>query len=181
MKQIFVVEGRHDEQKLKSISSSFECIVTGGSEISTETLELIKQTAKEHQVILFLDPDFPGKQISTKIIEYCGNENLLIASIAKQKAISSNKKKVGIEHATSEDILESLSHSHILNKEEKSLWTINDLIEFNLVNHENASKNRKVLCEELHIPYCNGKSLVKYLNMISYDKESLKEVIKWGK
>ena len=39
--QVIVVEGSHDEQKLKSIYPEIDCIVTNGSEISTETLNLI--------------------------------------------------------------------------------------------------------------------------------------------
>ena len=70
--QVVVVEGKHDEQKIKSIFPDVECIVTGGSSISEETLNLIYQTSLKKEVILFLDPDFPGKQITNKILETKG-------------------------------------------------------------------------------------------------------------
>ena len=50
--QVIVVEGKHDEQKIKSIYPNLECIVTNGSEISKETLNLIYQTSLVRDVII---------------------------------------------------------------------------------------------------------------------------------
>ena len=38
-----------------------------GSEISDETLDLIKELSKNHNIIVFTDPDYPGERIRKKI------------------------------------------------------------------------------------------------------------------
>ncbi|MCK7485875.1 MAG: hypothetical protein MZU97_10240 [Bacillus subtilis] len=55
------MEGTHDKQKLESIYPGVECIVTNGSEIADTTIALIKNAAAVRGVILFLDPDHPGR------------------------------------------------------------------------------------------------------------------------
>ena len=40
---IIVVEGYHDEARIKSVFKDANCIVTNGSEISKETIDLIKE------------------------------------------------------------------------------------------------------------------------------------------
>ncbi|MDY0138440.1 MAG: toprim domain-containing protein [Candidatus Izemoplasmatales bacterium] len=83
--QIIVVEGFHDESRIKSVYPNVECIVTNGSEISEETLSLIYRASLINDVVLFLDPDTPGKKITNKILETKG--------IYKFAYISSEKAK----------------------------------------------------------------------------------------
>ncbi|MFA7076682.1 MAG: toprim domain-containing protein, partial [Candidatus Izemoplasmatales bacterium] len=84
--QVIVVEGYHDEQKIKGIFPEIECIITNGSEISQETLNLIYKTSLIKEVVLFLDPDYPGKRITNRIIETNGNYKF--AYINKEKALN---------------------------------------------------------------------------------------------
>ena len=142
--QVVVVEGKHDEQKIKSIFPDVECIVTGGSSISEETLNLIYQTSLKKEVILFLDPDFPGKQITNKILETKGSYK--IAFINKEKAISKNKRKVGIEHASKEDIIESLEAYFTVNQDVDKI-SLQDLMNRKLINHPDSRIKRNIsLC-----------------------------------
>lgn len=172
--QVIVVEGKHDEQKIKSVYPNVDCIVTNGSEISEETLNLIYQTSLVREVILFMDPDFPGKKITQKILDTKGI--FKIAFINKQLAISKNKKKVGIEHATDADIKNSLSsYFTILENEEHVLNQ--DLIVRGLVNVEGSKKKREKLCKSLNIPVSNGKSLLKYINILNISLERVDEII----
>ena len=46
---IIVVEGTHDEIKVKAAFPNATCIITNGSEISDETIELIKEMSKKHR------------------------------------------------------------------------------------------------------------------------------------
>ena len=64
---IIVVEGTHDEIKVKAAYPNAECVITNGSEISNETIELIKELAKTHRIIIFTDPDSPGERIRSII------------------------------------------------------------------------------------------------------------------
>jgi ribonuclease M5 len=171
---VIVVEGIHDEQKIKSIYPEINCIVTNGSEISNETLNLIYKTSLKSDVILFLDPDFPGKRIMNRIIETKGNYKL--AYINKSKAISKNKTKVGIEHANTEDIKSALANLIDLKKQEEMIKN-KDLQTRKLINSENSANLRKLVCNKLEIPYSNGKSFLKFLNMIGIDIERLDRII----
>ena len=68
MQDIIIVEGVHDEIKIKSVYPTAECIITNGSEISKETIKLIKTLALSHNIIIFTDPDSPGERIR-KIVQ----------------------------------------------------------------------------------------------------------------
>ncbi len=172
--QIIVVEGKHDEQKIKSIYPDVECIVTNGSEISDEILNVIYKTSLQREVIIFMDPDFPGKQITNKILQTNGNYS--IAYINKEKAISKNLKKVGIEHAKKEDIIESLQKYFTI-KNDCAQITTRDLMDRKLVNHSQSRSLRETLCKELNIPRFNGKALLKYLNLLNISLERIDEII----
>lgn len=168
--QVIVVEGKHDEQKIKSVYPNVECIITNGSEISEETLNLIYQTSLVREVILFLDPDFPGKKITQKILDTKGN--FKIAFLNKQKAISKNKKKVGIEHASKEDIKKSLESYFNIDKNSKTIAK-EDLLARKLINYKDSKTKREKLCKSLNIPVCNGKTLLKYLNILNINLERI--------
>ncbi len=172
--QVIVVEGRHDEQKIKSIYPDVECIVTGGSEISEQTLNLIYQTSLHREIILFLDPDYPGKRITNRILETKGNYK--IAFLSKEKAISKNYKKVGIEHASRKDIIASLNSCFTINKNTNKVQ-IRDLMHRKLINGEGASNNRRNLCKSLNLPILNGKAFLKTINMLGINLERIDELI----
>jgi ribonuclease M5 len=172
--QVIVVEGSHDEQKLKSIYPEIDCIVTNGSEISVETLNLIYETSFKKEVILFLDPDYPGKQITTKILDTKGIFKL--AYINKYKAINKNHTKVGVEHASSEDLRESLSSLISVNLNGDNISRI-DLLKRGLISEDNSAVLRKYLCQKMNIPYANGKTFLKYLNILNIEIERVDEII----
>lgn len=172
--QVIVVEGKHDEQKIKSVYPDVECIVTNGSEISKETLSLIYQTSLVREVIIFTDPDYPGKQITQKILDTKGKYK--IAFLEKSKAISKNKKKVGIEHATEFDIRESLDKVFTVSNNKNEVL-IKDLVKRKLINYENSRTLRNIVCKSLNIPICNGKALLRYINILNIKLERIDEII----
>ncbi len=172
--QVIVVEGKHDEQKLKSIFPEIECIVTNGSSISKETLNLIYETSLKREVILFLDPDFPGKKITQQILDTSGK--FKIAFLSKEKAISKNKRKVGIEHASKEDIIASLNDLFTISDNEYEI-TYKDLVKRELVYHSGSKEKRDALCKSLNLPILNGKALVKTLNILKIHLEKVDEIL----
>ena len=105
LKEVIVVEGKNDTNKLKSI---FDCdtIETGGTHLSKQCLDTLKQVQNKRGIIVFTDPDYPGELIRKKINDAI--PNVKHAFIQKDKAKTS--KKVGVEHASKEDIMEALSH-----------------------------------------------------------------------
>ena len=53
MQDIIIVEGVHDEIKIKSVYPTAECIITNGSEISKETIKLIKTRRTRDFLLVF--------------------------------------------------------------------------------------------------------------------------------
>ena len=121
-----------------------------------------------------MKPDSPGKKITDKILENKGNYKL--AYINKKQAISKNKTKVGVEHASVEDIKNALSSvKNVLYK--GSSITVEQLLKRKLINFPNSALMRRKVCEELAIPYANGKTFLKYLNLLGISIERIDELI----
>ncbi|QWB99979.1 ribonuclease M5 [Mycoplasmatota bacterium] len=172
--QIIVVEGYHDQIKVNSVFPDINCIITNGSEISDETLNLIYQASLNNEVILFLDPDYPGKKIMNVILDTGGNFKL--AYIGKDKAISKNKKKVGIEHASKKDIYQALENTVHIHQNNNHIQ-FRDLLKRGLVSQENSNELRKKIAKELNIPFANGKTFLKYMNILNIKVERIDEIL----
>ena len=167
---VIVVEGKNDKNKLENIFKDSFIIITNGSEISAKTLETIKELSKTNEVVLCLDPDGPGERIRKKIMEYvpvCSN-----VYAKKKDAISKNKRKVGIEHMTKEDILELFRDIH----KTTNTGTI-EFIDIYKLGLASSRVKREKLCEDLNISYCNAKQLLKRLNAMGVDLERVKELL----
>ncbi|MGM9971140.1 MAG: ribonuclease M5 [Anaeroplasmataceae bacterium] len=171
--QIIVCEGTHDMIKIQSVYPNIMCIVTNGSEISKETLDMISKLSLNHEIICFLDPDYPGERIRSKILQIV--PNALNVYISKNLCISNNHKKVGVEHASKEDIKKVLDPILNLTKHESSyIFTINDLYELNIVGNK---KLREYIANVLNIGVPNNKTLIKRLNMLNITKEELLRIV----
>ena len=172
-KEIVVVEGMHDLERLKRIYEDIDVLITNGSEIE-ENLPIIIEASKKRDIILFLDPDYPGERIRKKIQEVI--PNCKHAFLKRNIAISKNGKKVGIEHAKKEDII--LALSNVLSPAENAnSITYLDLYELGLFGNENSSKLRDYVCEELNIGHTNGKTFLKRINMFNISLEMIKNVL----
>lgn len=167
--EIIVVEGEHDAARLKQFFD-VETIVTNGSEISIKTLNLIKEVNESRGVIVFCDPDYPGEKIRKTIIDYVGITKH--AFINKDKAIDYQKNKVGIEHASKNDLVNSLENVVTFNDSISLLYS--DYLKLGFSG--NKSK-RILLCDYLNIGYCNVKTLYKRLNMLNYTYEDLVKIM----
>ena len=175
MSDIIVVEGLHDEIKIKSVYPDAFCVITNGSEISDDTLKYIKKLSLTHGVIIFTDPDSPGEKIRSEVLRVVPTAKN--AFIHKRDAISHNRKKVGVEHATKEMIRAALEP--IYNKEIAKVGNItnSDLYELGL-NGENESRlYRDMISDILNIGKPNNKSFLKRINQIGLSLDELKELL----
>lgn len=171
--QIVVCEGTHDMIKIQSVYKDLKCIITNGSEISDDTLKLIKEYSKKYEIILFLDPDYPGERIRSKVLEVVPNARN--AYIEKKVCISQNHKKVGVEHASMEDIKRILDP--ILNtraKRDNPDITINDIYELGIVGNKGL---REYISGKYNIGNPNNKTLIKRLNSLDITLSELKKVV----
>ena len=172
IKEVIVVEGKNDTNKLKSF---LECdtIETQGTHLSKKVLETLKEVNDKRGLIVFTDPDYPGEYIRKRINEAI--PNVKNAFILKQKAKTT--KKVGVEHASKEDILESLNHLLTYSKELDISLTYDEYMDLGFVGLENSALLREKVGEILFLGKCNAKTLYKRINMLGLDKEQIEKVI----
>lgn len=173
IKEVIVVEGKSDLIFLKSFLDA-DIITTNGSEISKETLDLIKKANENTGVIVLTDPDYPGIRIRNKIVEYIGD--CKHAFVEKSKAIKG--KKVGIAETKKEDVLEALKNVVTYKKEAPKNINEVDLYELGLIGKEASKEKREKIAKYYHLGWCNGKTFLKRVNMFGLTINDLKEVIK---
>ncbi|MGB4984646.1 MAG: ribonuclease M5 [Erysipelotrichaceae bacterium] len=166
IKQVIVVEGKHDTSKLKQYYD-VETIETNGYNLSKKTIQLIKDINEINGIIIFTDPDNVGKRIRdviNKEVKGCLNAYL-------QANDCRFKHKVGIEHADFEVLDEALNNLIVLDDED-GIWNLNMLLELNIDHHK-----RDLICQKLHITNCNNKRLIKMLNCKKISFEKVKDII----
>ena len=173
--EVVVVEGYHDLAKLKEIYIDIDVVITNGSEISKETLEELKKLNETRGLVLLLDPDYQGERIRRIINNYVGETKH--AFMKKSDCINKQKTKVGIEHATAENIKEALDKIYTQRNDIKNL-NIHDLYHYDLIGDKGAKKRRQKVTENLGIGLCNGKTLLKKLNMFNITKEELELLLR---
>ena len=172
--EVLVVEGKNDKARILAIFPNLQVITTNGSEISEETLDMIEELSKSNKIILFLDPDYPGERIRRKILDRVPDcENVYIN---KQKAIDERKHKVGVEHASVEDIQEALSHRITFSNKVGKL-VIGDLYSLGLLGKPDSTIKRSYISEKLHIGSPNGKTLLNRLNFLQMTYTDVEEIL----
>ncbi len=175
-KEVIVVEGNHDAARIKQIYPNANTVITNGSEIPKDTLQLLKKLQKERGLILMLDPDYPGERIRHQINAYVGPTKHVF--LPKHKCISENKQKIGIEHADQETIQQALK-MHVHNSTQTSTHiTIKDMIALRLTITSDAKARRRKVCDAFYLGLCNAKTLRNRLNMFAITKEAIEEVLK---
>ncbi len=168
VKELIVVEGKHDKDRLDKIVEA-DILCTGGLALSEQQLDVIEQASKVRGVIVMTDPDNPGKRIRDKI-----NERVKTAKqvfVPKEKAIG--KRNVGIEYVSDADLLDALENVVSFTKGNEQTISWSEYISLDLINNK---KKRDYVCTRLRLGLCNNKKLFKYLNMLGYDINKLKEV-----
>ncbi|MEK4227890.1 ribonuclease M5 [Solibacillus sp. FSL H8-0538] len=164
IREIIVVEGKDDTTAIKRAVGA-DTIETNGSAISDETLRRIAHAQEKRGVIVFTDPDYPGRRIRAIIEERV--PSVKHAFLAKAKTIAKNGKGLGIEHASDADIREALKNVYTLN--ESSVFaeqiTLEDLMMARLIGHPQSKARRTRIGELLNIGITNGKQLHKRLIM----------------
>ncbi len=172
--EVIVVEGKNDQERISRLFKEALIITTNGSEISKETIETLVTLSKSNDIILLLDPDFPGERIRHTITSYI--PNCKHAFINKKDAISNNKKKVGVEHATDEVIINALSNL-LTQSNSSDLITYSMLITLGLAGDNQSSNIRSKISSHLNIGNPNAKSFLKRVNMLGFTQKDLSELV----
>ena len=160
----FVVEGKKDSAKLKSIFPKCTTIETNGSAISKQTINLIKKVSINNNVIVFTDPDLPGKKIRQIILKEV--PSLKHAFINRKDAIKNNK--LGVAETSRENIVKAIDSLVEFKNINNFSTSWKKYFSLGYVGKTDSSLKRKRLCKKLNIPYANSKTLFKWINMIGY-------------
>lgn len=171
IKEVIVVEGKTDKQFLETFIEA-DFLIANGSAIDGFDKAYLQEIAKTRGVILFTDPDAPGEKIRKTISSYL--ESCKHAFVRKEFAISHHK--VGVAEASKEEILRALSNVITLTSTTNQTLQANDLYELQLIGFNSRKKKEKIE-QYFHIGHCNGKTLLKRLNMLNVNKEKIKEVL----
>ena len=176
IKEIIVVEGKDDTTAIKR-SVEADTIETNGSAISKETLIKIQHAQDKRGVIVFTDPDYPGRRIRAIIEEQV--PGVKHAFLSKEKTIAKNGKGLGIEHAKDEDIRAALSNVYTPKSDKETFIEIplSILVDGQLIGHPHSKERRTKLGELLKIGYTNGKQLQKRLSIFQISQQQVEEAI----
>lgn len=174
IKEVIVVEGIHDQEKILKYVEA-DILISNGKSMGDGFLNLCKRLNEERGIIVFTDPDGPGEYIRRTIIDTVGTCKHASLHVLQSK----KKQKVGIEHAGKADILEALAHCATYDVEQKSL-TWREFLELDLSGHPSSQLKRDHLSESFHFPVSNAKRCFKYLNMLSKTYEECEAVLKAG-
>ena len=174
IKEIIIVEGKKDRANLLRYFEA-TIFVTGGRQLPGKLLSQLRQLAKNHQLVIFTDPDSSGNYIREKLKQEI--PNALQAFLAADQCRKG--RKVGIEYAGATQLEEALSQL-ISYRETNGSLSANDLQELGLCGTSMASLRRRQISSRYHLGDCNSKSLLNRLNCLGIDKEMLQEALADG-
>ena len=165
--QVIVVEGKDDTANLKRYYE-VDTYETRGSAIDQDDLERIATLQELRGVIVFTDPDYNGERIRKIIMQEVPQAKH--AFLNRGEAVPKSKTKgrsLGVEHASFEDLEKALSGLVGSYYEDEYFFDITktDLMRLGLLMESDSRKRREYLGEALRIGYCNGKQLLKRLEL----------------
>lgn len=174
IEEVVVVEGKSDTVAVKRATGA-DTIETNGSAISGKTIERIRHAQQTRGVIVFTDPDFPGRRIRAIIEEQI--PDVKHAFLPKKETIAKNGRGLGIEHANDEAIRQALASVYTVSEHTIEEIPMAALLEARLIGHTDSRKRRERLSELLNIGQVNGKGLKKRLEMFRISIAKLNEAI----
>ena len=162
---ILVVEGKEDSSYLSNYIES-EIVVVNGFELSSDTISYLK----DKHVIALLDPDESGEKIRAILNQKISNISNVCVSIDK----CTRGIKNGVAECQIDEILSQLKKFAIDNPNLSSDIKQSDLYNLGLYFDKDL---RLFVCKKLNLGICNGKLLLKRLNLNAISLAKLCEII----
>lgn len=178
IQEVIVVEGKDDTANLKRFYE-VDTYETRGSAIDEDDLERIERLHNLRGVIVFTDPDYNGERIRKIIMQAI--PTVKHAFLQRDEATPKSKTKgrsLGVEHASFEDLEKALSSVRGYYDDDNQFdITKSDLMRLGLLMGGDSRKRREYLGEHLRIGYCNGKQLLKRLELFGINLMEVEEVM----
>lgn len=178
IQEVIVVEGKDDTANLKRFYE-LDTYETRGSAIDEDDLERIERLHDLRGVIVFTDPDYNGERIRKIIMQAI--PTVKHAFLQRDEATPKSKTKgrsLGVEHASFEDLEKALSSVRGYYDDDNQFdITKSDLMRLGLLMGGDSRKRREYLGEHLRIGYCNGKQLLKRLELFGISLAEVEDVM----
>ncbi|MHC1734929.1 MAG: ribonuclease M5 [Erysipelotrichaceae bacterium] len=171
IREVLVVEGKHDSALLKSVTDC-ETIITNGSTLSQTTQKLIVETARQRGIIVFTDPDSTGERIRRQITKLVPEAKH--AFLPQHLALG--KGKIGVEHAKASDILAALENIKTFEEPTQTI-TMADLFDLGLSGGQESEMRRNRIGHHYNIGDCNAKTFLKRCGMLRITPQQLKDTV----
>ena len=159
IQEVIVVEGKDDTANLRRFYE-VDTYETRGSAINEDDLERIDKLNDLRGVIVFTDPDYNGERIRKIIMEAVPTAKHAFLNRGEATPKSKTKgRSLGYDDDNQFDISKS------------------NLMKLGLLMGADSRKRREYLGEALRIGYCNGKQLLKRLELFGITLEELEEAM----
>ncbi|WP_129045377.1 ribonuclease M5 [Companilactobacillus metriopterae] len=177
IKEIIVVEGKSDTNRLKDCLGDVDTIETVGSALDDRTIQQIKLAQKTRGVIIFTDPDFNGNRLRTLLMKEVPDAKQAFLTRASAAPKTSNHNSLGIEHASNHDIELALENVYEISNDDFEPYTIVDMSDLGLSGDKDSQNLRNYVGDKLNIGSTNAKQFRNRLNMFQVDKRLLVDTI----
>ena len=176
--EVIVVEGKDDTANLRRFYE-VDTYETRGSAIDQDDLERIATLQELRGVIVFTDPDYNGERIRKIIMQEVPQAKHAFLNRGESVPKSKTKgRSLGVEHANFEDLEKALA-GLVGSYEDENFFDITktDLMRLGLLMGSDSRKRREYLGEALRIGYCNGKQLLKRLELFGVTLAEVEETM----
>ncbi len=176
--EVVVVEGKDDTANLRRFYE-VDTYETKGSAITEEDLERIDRLNTLRGVIVFTDPDYNGERIRKIIMQAVPTAKHAFLNRGEAKPKSKTKgRSLGVEHASFEDLQKALS-GLLGSYDDNNQFDITkcDVMRLGLLMGKDSRQRREFLGERLRMGYCNGKQLLKRLELFGITLAEVEEVM----
>ncbi len=175
IKEAIIVEGRYDKMRVSQCVDTV-IIATEGFGIfkNKSKKEYIKKLSNERGIIILTDSDGAGAVIRNHLksfVEPSLIKNAYVPKIEgkeKRKSAYSKEGILGVEAASSADIIEALKKAGAGNiAEVKTIYTSTDLYNHGISGKENSAKAKAEFIKLMGLPdiKLSTKDLLKYMNL----------------
>ena len=173
IKEVIVVEGKHDVQAVRRAVDA-ECIITGGFRLSPQTMERIEQAHNTRGLIILTDPDSAGESIRKSLSQHYPAAKH--AFIPRDEATAHDD--IGVEQASPESIRNALEKVRYREWKPSGSFAWQDMMDAGLSGAADAAARRAAVGAYLGIGYANAKSFLYRLNHYGVSRREFDQAVR---
>lgn len=167
LKETLLVEGKHDAMRLARLVDA-TILTSDGTHLNARTLRLLDHAHQHEGLIIFTDPDSPGVRLRHQLSQrYPHAKHAHLSQGEARKG-----RKVGLEHASDDALIEALTHLMTPSQQNSSL-TMSDLIDLGLSGQAEATQLRHRLSRLLYLQEASAKTFLKQCQRKGVSREDL--------